>query len=141
LSELKKKKRDGVPMPAHNSKPVSPIKSEKIILSQLSPSQLLAKGAIASAEKEEGYISLSKLKEAGLSGFKKAPEKSPLLSKETPPFQVGGRGGSVGGGSVGDGSAENSPSPIIKQENYQPPAVAEKNSEKDLAEGDDIVFE
>jgi Type IV secretory pathway, VirD4 components len=144
LSELKKKKRDGVPIPVHNTKPAPSIKNEKIILSQLSPSQLLAKGAIASTEKEEGYISLSKLKEAGLSGFNSAPKKSPLLFKEGSPVLSEAEGGG--------GSAESFPSPIIKQENPQPPAAVvssfakasedkEKNSEKDLAEGDDIVFE
>jgi CxxC-x17-CxxC domain-containing protein len=95
LSELKKKKRDGLTAPA-------PIKKDKINLSQISPSALLAKGIVSSTENEEGYISLSKLKEAGLSGFKQQPK---VESKPLPP---------------------------------KPPV---KNSDQDLAEGDDIVFE
>ncbi|MDD5527645.1 MAG: type IV secretion system DNA-binding domain-containing protein [Patescibacteria group bacterium] len=86
LSELKKKKRDGF-------SERRPEKKGRVDLSQISPSALLKQGAVSGADKDEGYVSLAKLKEAVKSGFKPAP------------------------------------------------AAAEKNSDKDLAEGEDIVFE
>jgi CxxC-x17-CxxC domain-containing protein len=94
LSELKKKKREGIPDHA-------PVKKDRLNLSQISPSKLLAEGAILSGEKEEGYVSLNKLKEAGLSGFKRP----------------------------------------AKIENNPPAVVPPKNPDKELAEGEDIVFE
>jgi CxxC-x17-CxxC domain-containing protein len=95
LSELKKKKREGAAEPHL-------IKKDRIDLSQISPSALLAQGAVSSTASEDGYVSLSKLKEAGLSGFNRKP------------------------------AAENNP--VRPQE-------APKNPEKELAEGEDIVFE
>ncbi|HTX86452.1 MAG TPA: CxxC-x17-CxxC domain-containing protein [Candidatus Nanoarchaeia archaeon] len=95
LSELKKKKREGF-----SDRPAA--KKGRIDLSRISPSKLLAQGAVSSAEKEEGYVSLHKLKEAGLSGFAK-PARS-----------------------------ENNPPAI---------SAAPKDPDKDLAEGEDIVFE
>jgi CxxC-x17-CxxC domain-containing protein len=95
LSELKTKKREGVV-----GRPV--IKKAGIDFSQISPSALLAQGAIASGEKEEGYISLAKLRETRLPEFKSKPE--------------------------------------VKNKTV-PPAATEKDSDKDLAEGEDIVFE
>jgi CxxC-x17-CxxC domain-containing protein len=102
LSELKNKKRDGVYSPISAIKSAVVAKKERPNFLQMSPSALIAKGAIVSAEKEEGYISLSKLKETGLSGFKQQPK------------------------------VENKP---------LPPTPPVKNSDQDLAEGDDIVFE
>ncbi len=94
LSELKKKKRDGVVD--------RPVKKDRIDLSRISPSTLLARGAVSTGANEEGYVSLAKLKETGLSNFARKP----------------------------------------KVENNPPPAVeASKNPEKDLAEGEDIIFE
>jgi CxxC-x17-CxxC domain-containing protein len=95
LSELKRKKREGIP-----DRP--PVKKDRIDLSQISPSALLAKGAVSSGSKDEGYVSLSKLKEAGIAGFNRKPKM------------------------------ENTPVPAA-----EPP----KNSDKELAEGEDIVFE
>jgi CxxC-x17-CxxC domain-containing protein len=101
LSELKTKKREGGL--AHRSPSgAGAVKKTGIDFSQISPSALLAQGAVASGEKEEGYISLAKLKETKLSGLKPKPE--------------------------------------IKN-NITPPLVPGKGSDKDLAEGEDIVFE
>jgi CxxC-x17-CxxC domain-containing protein len=96
LSELKKKKREGLDH--------KPAKSGRIDLSQISPSALLSQGAAnGENKKEDGYISLSQLKTAGLSALNKPKDESHSL----PPQQV------------------------------QP----EGSSEKELAEGEDIVFE
>jgi CxxC-x17-CxxC domain-containing protein len=95
LSELKKKKRDGVASPM-------PVKKERMDLSKISPSALMAQGAVAVKEKEEGYVSLAKLKESGLAGLK--------------------------------------PQPKIENHPASPPVIV-KSHEKELAEGDDIIFE
>jgi CxxC-x17-CxxC domain-containing protein len=115
LSELKKKKRDGVAV----GQPLA--KKGRIDLSQISPSALLSQGAVASAEKEDGYISLSKLKEFGSPAEALAKVGSPAASAK-------------GGLSM--------PKEKPKAENNPPPALsAEKPHDKELAEGEDIVFE
>jgi CxxC-x17-CxxC domain-containing protein len=94
LSELKKKKREGLVEPRL-------LKKDRIDLSRISPSALMASGAVEGGEKEEGYVSLAKLKEAGLPNFKQKP----------------------------------------KVANNPAPAAIVKDPDKDLAEGEDIVFE
>ncbi|HTW96471.1 MAG TPA: CxxC-x17-CxxC domain-containing protein [Candidatus Methylomirabilis sp.] len=92
LSELKKKKREG-------GRNFAAAKKDRLDLSRVSPSALLAKGAAAESPSEEGYIPLAKLKESSLINFSRQPK-----TKSAPPPE-------------------------------------EKNKEKDLAEGEDIVFE
>ena len=105
LSELKKKKRDG--LTEHR-----PGNRGRVDLSQISPSALLAKGAVSVSTEDEGYVSLSKLKEAGL----------PVLDRKT--------------------KAENNPTAAKAVSGKPAPAVEPlRNPDKDLAEGEDIVFE
>jgi CxxC-x17-CxxC domain-containing protein len=92
LSELKKKKREG-------GEPPKAVKKDRLDFSQISPSALLSRGGVSETTSEDGFISLSKLKETGLTNFAKKPKD------ETKP------------------------------------AATEENKEKDLAEGEDIVFE
>jgi len=95
LSDLKNKKRKEGGLPGAEKK-------ERIDFSKVSPSVLLKKGAVSDNPSEEGYVSLAKLKETGLSAF-----NNPLkIEKKSPP-----------------------------------PVAEEKNKEKDLAEGEDLVFE
>ncbi|MDD4902012.1 MAG: type IV secretion system DNA-binding domain-containing protein [Patescibacteria group bacterium] len=114
LSELKKKKRDGAAD--------RPVKKDRIDLSQISPSTLLARGAVSTGANEEGYVSLSKLKETGLSAAALAKAGLPGFDRKS--------------------KVENNPT-VAKAMVGKPPEAVEapKNSEKDLAEGEDIVFE
>jgi CxxC-x17-CxxC domain-containing protein len=98
LSGLKKKKHDGSVRPKFEKK-------ERVDFSRISPSALLSRGAVSGAPGEEGYVSLSKLKETGLVGFgKKIKEGNPSKSPAAEP-------------------------------------LPDKSGEKELAEGEDIVFE
>jgi CxxC-x17-CxxC domain-containing protein len=101
LSELKKKKRGAGPGDVIEKK-------EKVNFSRVSPSALLAAGAVSDLPREEGYVSLAKLKETGLSAIvRPGRTKAGLVGFDKKPLTV----------------------------------ETSKNPDKELVEGEDIVFE
>jgi len=137
LSELKKKKREDV-----MGRPLA--KSGRPDFSHISPSALMATGAVEGGEKEEGYVSLAKLKQSGLPSIAQAKGgSSPVLPAKDSTKDVPVVSAPIKAALPNYKSAprviENQP-PQSLQRASTPPAT-EKDSDKDLAEGEDIVFE
>jgi CxxC-x17-CxxC domain-containing protein len=141
LSELKKKKREGIM--GHLL-----IKSGRPNLSNISPSALMASGVVESCEKEDGYVSLAKLKQSVLSpaalakgGFRSVLSSSASAKNGFSPVKVLPPGGLA---SAASSNFKPAPRAVNRLSPALPaalPPVIKKNPDKDLAEGEDIEFE